>query len=128
MASDRPAIKLLLDEHYPGWLADGLCEEGIDAVAVNPHRPDLRNRDDAVVLQSAAEESRVVVTEDVSTLAAAIAMVPEHLGVVYCHHERFPRTPAGLSRLRSALAELARNPPEGLGEHPIVWWLSAPSA
>jgi hypothetical protein len=44
---------------------------------------------------------------------------------VYCHHARFPRTRPGLERLRKALAALAADPPAGLGEHPIVWWLDA---
>jgi hypothetical protein len=33
-----------------------------------------------------------------------------------------------LERLRRALVELARQPPAGLGEHPIEWWLAVPPA
>lgn len=124
----RPAITFLLDEHYPAWLADELVTDGIDAVALNAHRPELRGADDGQVLAAAAGEGRVVVTEDVGTFSAAIALVPEHVGVCYCHHARFPRTRPGLNKLRKALTALAADPPPGLGEHPIVWWLADPAA
>jgi hypothetical protein len=123
-AAPDPAapLKYLLDEHYPGWLADELVSDGIDAVAVIAHRPELRGRLDSEVLQAAAREQRVVVTEDVSTFAAAIAAVPHHCGVIYCHHRRFPRTRPGLALLRRALVDLAVDPPGGLGRAAVVWW------
>lgn len=128
MPSERPPLRFLLDEHYPGWLAEALVAAGIDTVALIAHRPDLRGVDDRGVLQAAVTEGRVVVTEDVSTFAAAIALVPDHIGVVYCHHARYPRTRAGLHRLQRALATLSAAPPPGLGEHPVVWWLPPPDA
>jgi predicted nuclease of predicted toxin-antitoxin system len=127
MPSEPPRIRLLLDEHYPGWLADQLAADGVDAVALNAHRPELRGVDDRGVLESATADSRVVVTEDVATFHAAIALVPAHVGVVYCHHTRYPRNRPGLERLRRALIELAANPPEGLGHQPVEWWLPSPS-
>lgn len=48
--------------------------------------PCERGVDDRGVLQAAMQEGRVLVTEDVTTFAAAIAVVPDHVGVVYCHH------------------------------------------
>jgi hypothetical protein len=93
MASESLRIRLLLDEHYPGWLADSLRAEGI-------------------------------VTEDVTTFGAAIRLVPSHVGVIYCHHARFPRTRTGLEKLRKALIAVAGDPPQGLGLAPIVWWLA----
>jgi hypothetical protein len=128
MPSDRPHIRFLLDEHYPGWLADKVSADGIDTVALNAHRPDLRGVDDRGVLEAAAAERRVVVTEDVTTFGAAIALVPDHVGVVYCHHARYPRTMPGLARLHRPLVALAADPPQGLGEHPIVWWLPEAAA
>ena len=125
MPSEHPEIRFLLDEHYPGWLADELIADGVDAVALNVHRPELRGADDRRVLETAAAEGRVVITEDVSTFSVAIALVPHHVGVVYCHHARFPRTKAGLNKLRKALGALAADPPAGLGEHPVVWWLAS---
>jgi predicted nuclease of predicted toxin-antitoxin system len=124
MPSDAAQIRFLLDEHYPGWLADDLQADGLDVVALTAQRPELRGVDDGRVLQAAVAEGRIVVTEDVSTFSAAVALVPEHVGIVYCHHARFPRTRSGLERLRKALGALAADPPAGLGEHPIVWWLS----
>lgn len=124
--SDRQEIRFLLDELYPGWLADELSATGLDAVALVTHRPELRGMDDGRVLAAAVADGRVVVTEDVSTFSAAIAMVPNHIGVVYCHHGRFPRTRPGLAILGKALVALAADPPEGLGEQPTVWWLAAP--
>jgi predicted nuclease of predicted toxin-antitoxin system len=128
MPSEQPPICYLLDEHYPGWLAEALAAEGIDAVALTAHRPELRGVDDRTVLEAAVAEGRVVVTEDVSTFAVAIAQTGPHVGVIYCHHARFPRTRSGLDRLRRALSELAKRPPQGLGQHPIVWWLAVPTA
>jgi hypothetical protein len=58
--------------------------------------------------------------------AAAIALVPRHRGVGYCHHARFPGTGAGLDEVRKALGGLATDPPPGLGEDPLVWWLADP--
>jgi Domain of unknown function (DUF5615) len=118
-------IRLLLDEHYPAWLAEELTADGLDTVALTGHRPQLRGVDDSRVLATAAAEGRVVVTEDVNTFGAAIALVPDHVGVVYCHHARFPRTRPGLYRLRKAIIALAADPPPGLGEQPVVWWLSS---
>jgi predicted nuclease of predicted toxin-antitoxin system len=125
MPSEQAEIRLLLDEHYPAWLAEELTADGIDTVALNAHRPELRGVDDRRVLEAAVAEGRVVVTEDVNTFNAAIALIPQHVGVVYCHHARFPRTRPGLNKLRKALVALAGEPPEGLGEDPLVWWLSS---
>jgi hypothetical protein len=125
MRSSQPQIRLLLDEHYPGWLAEKLTADGVDTVALSAHRPELRGVDDSVVLTTAVAESRIVVTEDVTTFAAAIARVPDHVGVVYCHHARYPRTRPGLDHLHRALVALSADPPDGLGQHPVEWWLPA---
>lgn len=122
----RQGIRFLLDEHYPGWLADGLSAHGVDTVAVTSHRDNLRGLDDVRVLESAVAEGRIVVTEDVRTFGVAIAAVRRHVGVVFCHHARIPRTRPGLARLRDALLKLAADPPEGLGSGPAVWWLAEP--
>ncbi|MGH3273392.1 MAG: DUF5615 family PIN-like protein [Streptosporangiaceae bacterium] len=121
---ERVQIRFMLDEHYPGWLADALTAEGVAVIALTAHRPGLRGADDKLVLEAAVAERRVVVTEDVSTFGVAAALVPGHFGIVYCHHARFPRTRPGLEQLRKALAALAADPPAGLGEHPVIWWLA----
>jgi hypothetical protein len=83
----------------------------------------LRDVDDRGVLEAAVADGRVVVTEDVSTFGAAIALVPGHLGVLYCHHARYRRTTPGVGRLHRALLALSADPPAGLGQQPVVWWL-----
>jgi predicted nuclease of predicted toxin-antitoxin system len=127
MPSRRPRVRYLLDKHYPGWLAEALTADGIDTVALTAHRTDLRGADDKTVLEAAVAERRVVVTEDVTTFSSAIALTGPHVGVVYCHHARFPRTAPGLQRLHHALTVLAQDPPEGLGQQPVEWWLAVPA-
>ncbi len=74
MASEHPPVRFLLDEHYPGWLADDLAAGGVDAVALNLHRPELHGADDKRVLEVAAAEGRVVVTEDVTSAPSGVAI------------------------------------------------------
>jgi predicted nuclease of predicted toxin-antitoxin system len=124
MPSDGARIRYLLDEHYLGRLADGLVAEGIDAIALTAHCPELRGADDQRVLDLAATQKRVVVTEDATTFSAAMSLVPWHVGVIFCHHARYPRTRPGIEKLRKALVALAGDPPPGLGVDPVVWWLA----
>ncbi|MDR0593279.1 MAG: DUF5615 family PIN-like protein [Bifidobacteriaceae bacterium] len=126
MTAGRP-VRLLLDEHYPPWLARRLREGGVDAVAVLEPTVALAGAPDAEILRVAAHLGRVVVTEDVTTFGGAIESVPGHCGVVYCHPARFSRTRPGLARLADALAALAATPPPGLGALPLVWWLDTPA-
>lgn len=49
MPSEGKPIRLLLDEHHPGWLADKLTSDGLDTVALNAHRLELRGADDTAV-------------------------------------------------------------------------------
>lgn len=119
----RSVVRFLLDEHYPGWLAAQLTEAGFDSSAV-VLRDELRGVDDTTVLRTAAEEQRIVVTEDVTTFSLAMTAVPEHAGVVFCHHRRFPRTRPGLTRLGDALIAFAESPPCDV-EAPFTWWLAS---
>ena len=116
-------LSILLDEHYPGWLATRLISAGVDAESV-VLRDDLRGIDDVTVLREATRAGRVVVTEDVTTFSLAMAAVPDHSGVIFCHAARFPRTRAGIARLEKALLSFAENPPAGLPGTAFVWWLS----
>jgi len=119
-------ISLLLDEHYPATLAASLTARGVDTQAVIS-RDDLRGRDDRSVLAAATHEGRIVVTEDVTTFPAAMAMVPQHSGVIFCESRRFPRTLSALPRLESALVEFASNPPDTARFPGFVWWLDTAS-
>jgi len=115
-------IHLLLDEHYPPRLAMKLVEAGVDAQAV-VGREDLRGASDVSVLRTARDERRAVVTEDVSTFGAAMAAVPDHAGVIFCHSKRFARTRDGEAALTRALLAFVHKPPLGLAGRPFVWWL-----
>jgi len=117
------SLRLLLDEHYPHWACAALRNRGIDAACIQEELPWLLGASDADVLRAAVADGRAVVTEDVSTFPAAIAMVPDHLGVIYCRWNTFPRTRAGISALVDALVALVADPPAGLGSTPTVWWL-----
>ncbi|MBA3743756.1 MAG: DUF5615 family PIN-like protein [Sporichthya sp.] len=112
----------MLDAHYSPALAADLIAAGFDTLAAVAH-PTLHDAADSEVLAFAAAEDRVAVTEDVTTFGLAIALVPNHVGVVYCHQRRFPRRPSGLNRIKVALELLGKNPPAGLGRDPVVWWL-----
>jgi len=116
-------LRLLLDEHYPASLATNLSARGVDTQAVIA-RDELRGRDDQTVLTAACEENRTVVTEDVTTFPAAMALVPEHCGVVFCESRRFPRTVGAPLALEEALAGFAMDPPAATRFPGFVWWLS----
>jgi len=114
---------LLLDEHYPPHLAVMLTSQGVNTVAILSDHPELLGAPDTVVLKTAAELGRGVVTENVSTFPAAIREVPDHVGVIYCRSTVFHRNPTGIGHIAAALTELAQNPPPGLGGQPVIWWL-----
>lgn len=116
------SLRLLLDDHYPRWLAEQLTEAGMDTTAVQSSS--LQGLDAASVLRAAVADTRVVVTEDINTFPAAIDHVSSHLGVVFVHPRRYPRTRSGLTRLRKALLDLNGNRPPGLGEHPVIHWIA----
>jgi len=116
-------LRLLLDEHYPPHLATMLTGQGVDTVAILSDHPELLGATDTVVLRTAADLGRVVVTEDVSTFPVAIRAVPDHVGFIYCRSAVFHRNPDGIGRIAAALSELAQDPPPGLGTQPLVWWL-----
>ena len=119
------SVRLLLDEHYPHWACEDLRRRGLDTASIQQDWPWLLGASDTDVLTAAVVDGRVVVTEDVSTFPAAVDAVPDHRGVVYCRWNVFPRTRAGIARLVDALAELASDPPAGLGSAPVVWWLKS---
>src|SRR5258706_12754496 len=103
MPSDFTRVRFLLDEHYPGWLAEDLTADGYDTVALTAHRPELRGADDGRVLAAAAAEGRVVATADATPFCGATATDPDQHRPVYSHPPPSPRTRPGLERARSAL-------------------------
>jgi hypothetical protein len=124
MTPERGQIRFLLDEHYPGWLAEDLAADGVEAVALTARRPGLRGVSDQRVLEAAVAERRVVVTEDVSTFGAAAASSPiiSESCTATTRGSRGPgRAWSGSARHSSCWPQI---PPARLGEHPVVWWLA----
>ena len=116
-------VALLFDEHYPFWVVDQVAAGGVDAVGLTRDRPQLVGANDTEVLRAAAAEGRVAVTEDIRTFPAAIAAVPNHVGVIFVRAAGYPRTRPGMSRLAEDLVALLTDPPQGLGSQPVEWWL-----
>ncbi len=114
-------MRLLLDEMYPPAAAARLRDRGLDAMAVK-ELPELAGQEDVDVLAAAACDRRVLVTENVADFAL-IGRTQGHVGIIFCHHRRFPRDARRIERLVLALEALDRAEPYGLGEEPIQWWL-----
>jgi predicted nuclease of predicted toxin-antitoxin system len=117
-------VRLLLDEHIPQGVADGLADLGHDAVAVS-RRPLLRGTADAALLAAASAEDRTLVTRDVadfSRLAARLVVRGEaHAGVVLLSGNAFSPARAGIAHMTEALHALAvANPGGELGDR-VVW-------
>jgi hypothetical protein len=55
-----------------------------------------------------------------------MAAVPDHVGVVFCDSQRFPRTVNALPRLADALVAFAAAPPSSADYPGFVWWLQPP--
>lgn len=111
-------MKLLLDEMYPGRLAEQLREQGHDVIAV-VELPDLMGRPDAEVARRARAEGGIVVTENVVDYAPLEPAA--HAGLLLVNARRWPRTPAGLPRLGAALANWIER--SAVDEGPSVSWL-----
>ena len=121
-------IRFFLDEHFPHALVKRLNEYQVDAVCILVDHPELLGATDAKVLETATSLGYVMVTEDVSTFPIAIRSFSNHIGVVYCRSAVFSRSTSGLDRIARALSLLAHDPPNGLGELPVVWWLQDDSS
>jgi len=94
-------VRLLLDEMYPRLLAEQLRDAGHDVFAV-VELPGLVGRPDIDIARWALDHQQVVVTENVVDFA--VLDPAEHAGLLLLNARRWPRTAAGLGRLRVALA------------------------
>ena len=102
-------MKLLLDEMYPGKLAQELRDQGIDAVTVA--ELGMAGRSDADVFAAAADAGYVLLTENVSDFARLcsehVAAGRHHSGVLIALSSRFSRRPAGYAGIATAVAAVA---------------------
>ena len=113
-----PPVRYLLDEMYPGALAERLRADGFDVLAVL-ELPELVGEPDSAVAKYAHERGRVIVTENVGDY---LSLEPaDHAGLLLVNARRWPRSPAGLSRLRKALAAWMAEPAHR--EEGLVDWL-----
>lgn len=82
---------------YPRLLAEQLRDAGHDVIAV-VEQPDLVGRPTIDIARWAREHQRVVVTENV--VGFAVLDADDHAGLLLLNARRWPRTRAGLGRLR----------------------------
>ena len=116
---------LLLDEHYPPRLGAMLLAAGIDAICV-ANQPALQGLPDQEILIAAKAGNRVLITEHVNTMPAAMDAVPDHAGVVFASPRAFRRDPAGIASLADAIIQLLSDPPVGFGSPGYAGWLRRP--
>lgn len=117
-------MRFLLDEMYPPAAAERLRDRGVDAVAVKESAA-LAGLEDDALLALASLDRRILVTENIADFAV-LGRTSEHVGIVFCHPRRFPRSRDHLRRLVEALVLLASSEPPGLGDQPSHWWLEPP--
>lgn len=92
------SLRFQFDEHIPPNVATELARRGIDALTAKA--AGLLNTSDAVILQHASNERRVVVTFD-ADYARLHALGQPHAGIAY-----FPNAPQDVGALVNALVLL----------------------
>jgi len=106
-------VKFLLDEMFPPRLADELCVRGMDALAV-VHEPGLAARPDSDILEHAADEGRVLVTENIRDFARLhsewLAQNRSHPGILFVSTKAYPYNRARFSRLLKAIEQTGEQP------------------
>ena len=75
-------LALLCDEHIPFPVTDGLSRRGIDRVTVQ--QLGMRSALDTLILEAAAQQKRVVYTNDADFLRHH-AFGLDHSGIIYHH-------------------------------------------
>jgi hypothetical protein len=97
---------LLLDEMLPPALAEQLSDAGCDTLAVSAD-PGLRGAPDAEVLERAALQGRVLVTDNIRDFVPLhnewAAAGRTHPGLLLVHSKTFPMTKDRTGKLAAAL-------------------------
>ena len=91
MTGAPSAEALLLDEMFSPAVAESLCGEGFDVVAVAGH-PLLAAAPDVQVATWAAGAGRRVLTENVRDFVPLLATTEPALRVLFTSSRRFPRS------------------------------------
>jgi len=116
----RAGLKLLLDEQISGKVAERLCDQGYDVVAVADEQS-LRGLSDPDVFEIAQAQGRAVATYNRDDFEAIIREYAEagreHHGLVIVHPTRFPGR--DFARLVKAFANLLDAHP--FGKSFVVW-------
>jgi len=106
-------VRLLLDEMFPPRLAVELRNRSIDALAA-VQDPDLRAAPDAQLLERAADEGRVLVTENIRDFAVLhsrwMASDRTHPGILLVSTRTYPYNQSRLGRLISAIEQASQAP------------------
>ncbi len=103
------ARRLLLDEMFPGAIAEQLSAKGYDVQAVVAN-PELTGLPDDEILIGAAEAGRSLVTANTKDFAALDARYRasnrSHTGLILVSSKTFPQTRAFVSAVTNALITL----------------------
>ena len=127
--SERPDVRLLLDEMFSPTVAAELRALGHDVIAV-ADRPELRSKSDAEVYAWASAERRWLLTENVKDfrpiMLRALQAGPSGCGLLFTSSRAFPRSRKNPGPLVRALHAwlIAGGPPPPVTES----WLPGSSA
>lgn len=120
-------MRLLLDEQYSPEIATQLRNGGYDVTAVKGD-PGLEGIDDDVLLRSAVDQGRALLTNNVSDFAPLArdwaARGDEHLGLIFTSDESMPRARNTIGLYVEKLRELLGNHPADDAFRGRVEWLS----
>jgi predicted nuclease of predicted toxin-antitoxin system len=119
-------LKLLLDEMYAVQIAEQLRSRGHDVIAVK-ERPDLVGVDDEPLLERAAAEDRVLLTNNVGDFSRLVQRLPAegrtHHGVVLTNDRSMPRTLNNIATYARELEAFMKRRPEDDAMRDHVAWL-----
>jgi len=109
-------VKALLDEHLSPQIAALLRQRGYDITAV-ADRPDLLAHSDRAILETATNELRAVVTNNIKDFrplaSERLARGQTHSGLILLPSTR-TRTRAAVAALADAIESVLRDHPNGL--------------
>lgn len=77
-------LKFYMDEHVPKAVTEGLRRRGVDVITVQ--ELGLQAAEDVLHLERAAQDGRVVFTQDADFLRLHASGLP-HRGIVYAHQQ-----------------------------------------